>query len=265
MIDAILRVLVFTALAGLAFAPLEHLFGRHRGAPRAGRLADLGFASFGSVLVLLGVATLVGGALTTLEGLSLEDPIFAAVESRTARTALEVGVGLVIFEGVGYAYHRLAHAVPWMWRLHAVHHSSERMDWLASFRQHPLEILLVTLAQNAPLVLLGLPLGSHALVLLLLRINTVFVHADLELPRGRAMAWLGELVATPAFHHRHHQRDGAPRNFSAVFPWLDRLLGTHDAAPAGPVGLDTPMPRSFLGLLVMPFVARAASRRIGSA
>ena len=68
----------------------------------------------------------------------------------------------------------------------------------ASFRQHPLEIMLVTLAQNAPLVLLGLPLGSHALVLLLLRLNTVFVHADLELPRGRAMQWLSEVVATPA-------------------------------------------------------------------
>jgi sterol desaturase/sphingolipid hydroxylase (fatty acid hydroxylase superfamily) len=157
-----------------------------------------------------------------------------------------------VFELVGYAYHRLAHAVPWLWRLHEVHHSSERTDWLASFRQHPLEILLMTLAQNAPLVLLGLPLGSHALVLLALRLNTVFVHADLPVPRG----WWSEVVATPAFHHRHHQREGAARNFAAAFPWLDRLFGTHDAAPAGPVGLSTPMPRSFLGLLAVPFVRR---------
>lgn len=254
--DAVVRVLLFTALAGLAFAPLERSFGRHRGAPRAGRLADLGFATFGGVLVHLGIATLVGGALAGLDGLAREEPLLVGIGDRTARTVLEVGTGLVIFELVGYAYHRLAHAVPWMWRLHAVHHSSERMDWLASFRQHPLEILLVTLAQNAPLVLLGLPLGSHALVLLLLRLDTVYVHADLELPRGGAMRWLGELVATPAFHHRHHQRDGAPCNFSSVFPWIDRLFGTHDAALAGPVGLDAPMPRSFLGLLVVPFVRR---------
>ncbi len=248
--DAVVRVLSFTVLAGLAFAPLEHLFGRHRGAARPGRLADLGFATIGGVLVLLGVATLVGGVLAGLEGFALEDPLFAGIGSRAARTALEVGVGLVVFELVGYAYHRLAHAVPWMWRLHAVHHSSERMDWLASFRQHPLEIMLVTLAQNAPLVLLGLPLGSHALVLLALRLNTVFVHADLQLPSG----WWSEVLATPGFHHRHHQRDGAPRNFAALFPWLDRLFGTHDAAPSGPVGLPTPTPRSFVGLLVLPFV-----------
>jgi len=256
MVDAIVRVLLFTALAGLAFAPLEQLFGRHRGAARSGRLADLGFASFGSALVLLGVATLVGGVLAGLEGLSLEEPLFVGIGSRSARTVLEVGVGLLVFELVGYAYHRLAHAVPWMWRLHEVHHSSERMDWLASFRQHPLEIMLVTLAQNAPLVLLGLPLGSHALVLLALRLNTVFVHADLQLPRG----WWSEVLATPGFHHRHHQREGAPKNFAAVFPWIDRLLGTHDGAPAGPVGLDVPMPRSFLGLLVVPFVGRGRGR-----
>jgi sterol desaturase/sphingolipid hydroxylase (fatty acid hydroxylase superfamily) len=255
MDGAIVRVLVFTALAGLAFAPLEHLFGRHRG-PRPGRVTDLGFATFGGLLVHLGVATLVGGALAGLDRVALDEPLLAGVDSRTARTALEVAVGLVIFELVGYAYHRLAHAVPWLWRLHAVHHSSQRMDWLASFRQHPLEIVLMTLAQNAALVLLGLPLGSHALVLLALRLNTVFVHADLELPRSRVMRWLGELFATPAFHHRHHQRDGAPRNFSAVFPWIDRLFGTHDAAPAGPVGLSSPTPRSFLGLLVLPFVGR---------
>jgi sterol desaturase/sphingolipid hydroxylase (fatty acid hydroxylase superfamily) len=255
MDDAIVRVLVFTALAGLAFAPLEHLFGRHRG-PRPDRLADLGFATFGGLLVHLGVATLVGGALAALDRVALAEPLFAGVGDRTLRTALEVGVGLVIFELVGYAYHRLAHAVPWLWRLHAVHHSSERMDWLASFRQHPLEIVLMTLAQNAALVLLGVPLGAHALVLLALRLNTVFVHADLELPRGRAMKWLSGLLATPAFHHRHHQRDGAPRNFSSMFPWIDRLFGTHDAAPAGPVGLSTPTPRSFLGLLVLPFLGR---------
>ncbi len=255
MTDLVARVLLFTALAGLAFAPLEHLFGRERG-PRRDRLVDLGFATVGGVIVQLGLLVVVGGLLAALEGLSPEEPLLIGVGPRSLRTVLEVAGGLVVFELMGYAYHRLAHAVPWLWRLHEVHHSAERMDWLASFRQHPLEILLVTLAQNAPLVLLGLPLGSHALVLLLLRLNTVFVHADLPLPRG----WWSELLATPGFHHRHHQRDGAVRNFSALFPWIDRLFGTFDATPAGPVGLPTATPRSFWGLLVWPLVPSTLGR-----
>ena len=94
-------------------------------------------------------------------------------------------VGLALFELAGYGYHRLAHRVPALWRLHEIHHSSETMDWLASFRQHPLEILLMTLAQNAPLVLLGIPLGAHATVLVLLKLATVFVHANIRVPPDR--------------------------------------------------------------------------------
>ena len=248
----LLRILVFVGLAGLAFVPLEHLYGRHRGS-RRDRLTDLGFATVGQALVQLGLLLGIGGLFGALEVFSLEEPLLAAVRPRWLRMATEVGVGLLLFELMGYAYHRLAHAVPTLWRFHAVHHSSERMDWLASFRQHPVEIVLVTVAQNAPLLLLGIPLGSHALVLLLLRLNTVFVHADLELPRG----WWSELVATPRFHHRHHQRDGAPRNFAAMFPWLDRLFGTHDAGRANRVGLPAPTPRTLWGLLAHPFFAAA--------
>ena len=105
----------------------------------------------------------------------------------------ETAVGLLLFELAGYAYHRLAHAVPALWRLHELHHSSETMDWLASFRQHPLEILLMTLAQNAPLVLLGVPLGAHATVLVGLKLATVFVHSNVRVPLGP----LRFIVATP--------------------------------------------------------------------
>jgi len=249
--DAIVRVLSFTVLAGLAFAPLEQLYGRHRG-PRPGRLADLGFATLGELLVHAAMLGLLGSVLALLDAIALEDPLLVGVGPRPVRIVAEVALGLLVFELVGYAYHRLAHVVPWMWRLHEVHHSAERMDWLASFRQHPLEIILVTLAQNAPLVLLGLPLGSHALVLLALRLDTVFVHADLRVPRG----WWSEVIATPGFHHRHHQRDGAVRNYAAMFPWLDRLFGTYDGAPAGPVGLPHATPQRFWALLVLPFVRR---------
>ena len=65
----------------------------------------------------------------------------AAIGDRRARFVAEIAVGLLLFELGGYAYHRLAHAVPALWRLHEIHHSSETMDWLASFRQHPIEII----------------------------------------------------------------------------------------------------------------------------
>ena len=254
MLDSLVRLGLFVALTGLAFAPLERLYGRHHHGPRPERATDLCFATAGRLLVQLGMVVFVATTLTALDRVALDTPLLAFIEHRGLRMAAEVGFGLLIFELAGYAYHRAAHAVPALWRLHEIHHSSRRMDWLASFRQHPLEIVLVTLFQNVPLVLLGVPLWAHAMVLLLLELNTVFVHADLRLRRGAWMRW----IASPHFHHRHHQRDGAPVNFSAMFPWIDRLFGTFDASESGPVGLPTRCPGGFVALLVRPFSPRTS-------
>src|SRR6185369_4514684 len=176
-----------------------------------------------------------GEGLAALSEVAPERPLWSwLIADRRARAIADVATGLLLFELGGYAYHRLAHRVPWMWRLHEVHHSSEAMDWLASFRQHPVEALLMTLAQNAPLVLLHVPLGAHGVVLALLKLNTVFVHANVRVPAG---PWT-LILATPRFHHRHHQRGGPVRNYAALFPFIDRLFGTHSDERAAAFGVD---------------------------
>jgi hypothetical protein len=42
----------------------------------------------------------------------------------------------------GYVFHRALHSYAWLWRFHQVHHSSEKMDWLANARLHPVDKLL---------------------------------------------------------------------------------------------------------------------------
>jgi sterol desaturase/sphingolipid hydroxylase (fatty acid hydroxylase superfamily) len=231
LIEIVARPLLFTVLAALAIAPLERLVPAH--APRTrGWVSDLAFATLGQIVVRFAGVVGLGALFALLDVYALDVGQLALGPAWLGR-ALDVLVGLLLFELGGYAYHRLAHAVPWLWRLHAVHHESETMDWLASFRQHPLEIVLMTLVQNAPLVLLGIPLGSHALVLVLLKLNTVFVHANLRVPAGS----LRHLLATPAFHHRHHARHGATRNYAALFPWLDRAFGTYSDEHAHEFGV----------------------------
>jgi len=250
-IGLVARPLLFVALAALAFLPLEHIAAAH--AQRRRRFAtDLAFATFGQVLVRLGLVLVVGGVLARLDAAAPDRPLLSAIGDRRARFVVETSVGLLLFELAGYAYHRLAHAVPALWRLHEIHHSSERMDWLASFRQHPLEILLVTLAQNAPLVLLGVPLGAHATVLVGLKLATVFVHSNIRVPIGP----LRFVVATPRFHHRHHQRDGAAANFASFLPFIDLLFGSHSDATSDRFGVARKLPDSFVGLLVAPLRRR---------
>ena len=51
----------------------------------------------------------------------------------------------VISEFGSYWYHRFAHKTPWMWRLHAVHHSSPRLHFLNAPRLHPLDKIIAFL------------------------------------------------------------------------------------------------------------------------
>ena len=245
-IDLVARPLLFVALAALAFLPLEHVAAAH--ARRRRFATDLAFATAGQVLARAGLVLIVGAVLARLDGAALDRPLLAGIADPRARFVAETFVGLLLFELAGYAYHRLAHTVPALWRLHEIHHSSETMDWLASFRQHPLEILLLTLAQNAPLVLLGVPLGAHATVLVALKLATVFVHSNLRVPLGP----LRFVLPTPQFHHRHHQRGGAVANFASFLPLIDVVFGSYSGAASRTFGVERKLPDGFLRLLVEP-------------
>jgi sterol desaturase/sphingolipid hydroxylase (fatty acid hydroxylase superfamily) len=49
-------------------------------------------------------------------------------------------IEMVLIADLGfYLAHRAMHAVPCLWRLHAIHHSIEDLDWLPGARVHSLD------------------------------------------------------------------------------------------------------------------------------
>jgi sterol desaturase/sphingolipid hydroxylase (fatty acid hydroxylase superfamily) len=221
------RPLLTSALLVLAFVPLERAF-----APRDDRRAEIGrdllFASAGAIAIEVGIVFAVLPSLLVLHALAPPFEILSFARGRSWDAPAEVLVGLFVWDLSGFVYHRAAHRVPLLWRLHRVHHSSRDLDSLSAFRVHPVETCLLTLVQNAPLVLLGIPLGTHVLVLLLLRAHEVFVHSRLVVEPRVVRPW----IALPAFHRRHHEEGAVPANFAALFPLWDRIAGTFETAPA---------------------------------
>ena len=69
---------------------------------------------------------------------------------------------MVIGEIGAYWGHRWSHEIPFLWRFHAIHHSSEELDWLVSSRAHPVDKIFMRLCGLIPMFLLGLaqPLGD---------------------------------------------------------------------------------------------------------
>jgi sterol desaturase/sphingolipid hydroxylase (fatty acid hydroxylase superfamily) len=159
----------------------------------------------------------------------------------------------VLVDLLGYWTHRLFHRGRW-WPFHAVHHSSEDLDWLGSLRVHPLNDLVNKLVQVTPVVLLGynpyVTLGSAPI----LTFYAIFLHANVNWDFGPLRA----VIATPVFHRWHHsrEREAWDKNFAGLLPLWDILFGTYympkDRYPEN-FGICEPMPKSYLGQLWEPF------------
>jgi sterol desaturase/sphingolipid hydroxylase (fatty acid hydroxylase superfamily) len=63
---------------------------------------------------------------------------------------------VILLSDLGFYWtHRMFHAVPWLLRFHAIHHSIEELDWLAAARVHPLDQILTKGVSLVPVFALG--------------------------------------------------------------------------------------------------------------
>src|SRR3984893_10302464 len=52
-------------------------------------------------------------------------------------------LAVVVADVAQYWIHRALHVMPWLWRFHAIHHSSKSLDWIAGSRAHIVDDLLI--------------------------------------------------------------------------------------------------------------------------
>ena len=199
-----------------------------------------------SVLVMLPAVKL--GSWLAVPGLS------AAVQS--VPLALQAIGCLIVADLAQYWVHRAFHRFPPLWRFHAIHHSAERMDWLAGSRLHLLDVIATRGLVLLPLVVIGFDERAVLAYLAFVSIHAVFIHANFA-PRSR---WLERWLVLPRFHHWHHAREVRDVNFAVHLPLLDQLFGTHHL-PEGEwprrYGTDGPAPPGgWLRQLAWPFRAR---------
>ncbi|HEX7063241.1 MAG TPA: sterol desaturase family protein, partial [Woeseiaceae bacterium] len=146
---------------------------------------------------------------------------------------LALPVAVLALDFVIYLQHRLFHAVPWLWRLHRVHHADLEFDVTTGVRFHPLEILLSMGIKLAAVVALGAPALAVLIFEVLLNATSLFNHGNVRLPE-RLDRVLRLFLVTPDMHRVHHSivRRETDSNFGFNLPWWDRLLGTYRAQPA---------------------------------
>ena len=172
--------------------------------------------------------------------------------SRSRSSSLEI---VLVADLAGYAAHRAFHAVPCLWRFHAVHHSSEAMDWLAGSRLHLVDVVATRAAVFVPLFAARLRARRADRVPRVGRVHATWIHANLRFrygaararprdaalpplaPRGGARGARQELRRPPAVDRPR----SSARTTCRPLRWPERY------------GIDEPMPAGWLGQLWFPF------------
>lgn len=161
---------------------------------------------------------------------------------------------LVVSDFLTYWIHRGFHR-PAMWKYHAVHHSSEDLDWISAARFHPVNIFLGTVLVDVGLLLAGISPNVMLWVGPFTTATSAFVHANLNWTLGP----FKYVIAGPVFHRWHHTAAdrGGSSNFAGTFPIWDLMFGTW-YMPEGKLpdayGIDDrSFPESFGAQMLYPF------------
>jgi lathosterol oxidase len=246
----LLNVMAYSAV----FIPLERLFARRTGQPvfRRGWRTDLTYFLFSALLVQVTTLLTLKPAMVFFEW-ARHPALSARVEALPF--AAQFGAILVLTDLTQYGVHRLFHAVPALWRFHAVHHSAEEMDWLAGSRLHLVDVALTRGLTYVPIYVLGFAEAPLYAYVAFVSVQATFIHANVRFDFG-PLRWL---LATPQFHHWHHaaEREAIDKDFAVHLPLLDWLFGTyHQPAGRWPAAYGLAggerMPDGFWGQLLHP-------------
>lgn len=249
-------------LAGLslAFVLMERLRPRDPklGFLRPGLLTDAFYLVFNGHFLGVLLAKLTGPLIQALDGglesVHLREWLYLDLATGWPLW-LQGVVAFVVVDFFQWNVHRLLHRVPFLWEIHKVHHSPERLDWWASLRFHWGEILVYKTLTYPVLALLGF----HGDVLFVIAVISTaighFNHANLEVDTG-LLKYVFNSPAMHLWHHVHPDAGPPDRNFAinlSLWDWLFKTahLPNHDPARLGFEDSET-FPTTAPGQLVHP-------------
>lgn len=146
---------------------------------------------------------------------------------------VEIGLAIMLLDLVIYGQHVAFHAMPWLWRIHRMHHSDPEIDVTTALRFHPVEIMLSLAIKGVAIAVIGASPLAVLIFEVVLNATAMFNHSNIALPLWLD-AGLRRVLVTPDMHRVHHSvvRAETNSNFGFNLPWWDWLFGTYRAQPA---------------------------------
>ena len=145
---------------------------------------------------------------------------------------LEILLAVLVLDFVIWGQHLVTHKVPFLWRLHRVHHADVDIDVTTAIRFHPIEVALSMLLKIGTVYLLGPSALAVILFEIILNGTAMFNHANLRIP-DRLEGLIRLFLVTPDMHRVHHSihRSEHDSNYGFALSVWDRMFGTYVAQP----------------------------------
>jgi sterol desaturase/sphingolipid hydroxylase (fatty acid hydroxylase superfamily) len=201
------------------------------------------FTNFGLGILNALIATSIPAA-TVASALWAQQSHFGLLNLLAAPWWAALIVTVIIRSLAQYIYHVLCHKVPWLWRLHCVHHSDVHLDVSSALRSHPVEVIVNVGFLALVTVIFGLSPAALAAFETAEHFANMLTHANLRIPDAIERL-IRPLLMTPALHRLHHSpiRIETDSNYGIVFSFWDRMVGTYrgetiQSGPALRFGLD---------------------------
>ena len=267
--QALIQVVPPTIVLALVFAVLTHFWACNPGTPwwrKRELVTDICYWFFVPLFARvfrIGLLVIAAGFIFNLHD---GDEVSAFFENghgplSTLPLAVQAILSLVASDFMLYWLHRMFHGGGF-WKYHAVHHSSEDVDWISAARFHPVNLVLGTIGVDVLMLLAGISPNAMVLLAPFNIFHSAFVHANLNWTLGP----FRYVLATPVFHRWHHTlpEEGGNTNFAGTFPVWDLLFGTY-RMPEGRLpesyGIDgqASFPHEIVGQMAYPFRPPAAA------
>lgn len=172
-------------------------------------------------------------------------------------------VSLIILDLVLYLQHVLTHIVPFLWKLHRVHHTDIGFDTTTSLRFHPFEILLSFFIKAFTIMIFGVSAEAVITFEIILNLSAMFNHSNFSLPKI-VEKWISYFIVTPDMHRIHHSKISSETNSNYGFclPIWDKMFKTYlkkskDNPQEMDIGIETyrkMKDQKILKLLIQPFL-----------
>lgn len=261
MQERFIRALVLFIVLTIVFSILERRYASIRNQPKWRRGVWLDTLYWFVTPVISQVLSIITIALVLLpvyllleRSLNWENVLAGYGPIAQLPLWLQGAIAIVIGDFIGYWTHRWHHT-RLLWNYHAIHHSSEIIDWLSAVRLHPVNDIITRVMQASPVLLLGFSPLAVEFYVPFLSSYVAMIHANISWTYGPFRHFL----ASPAFHRWHHTMDeeGLGKNFAGLFPIYDVIFGTfympRKKQPRNFGLCGEKMTENFVGQLLYPF------------